>query len=435
MDDIDLYTNSGDWRQRLDYIVQTMREVSRHTDPQSMVEAYGRRMRRALPSERFLSLTRRGAAPPEVIIARDLHGRQTMDHSGDVWGQRNALPRVHGGILSDLVYSNEFHYITDLDLNPDDPAREYLEGFRSLVAIPVYEDGEAINVIVLLRREPDAFDPQAFPQIVWTSNLFGRATHNLVLRREVQEAYDLVDREMRIIGDIQRALLPEELPEIETLDLAAYYEPARRAGGDYYDFFALEDGRLGIFLADASGHGSPAAVHMAITHTLAHTRPADAVEPADVLAFINHYLARHYSLDGAFVTAFFGTYDPATLTLRYSSAGHPPPRVKRCADDSLFSIDQARGIPLGVLVEQDYHEAEITFSPGDQIIFYTDGLTESFNPNGEMFGPERLDRCISDCQLTAQGLVDTVLQQRDQFAEGREPHDDITVLVARVRAG
>src|SRR6185369_10191873 len=128
-------------------------------------------------------------------------------------------------------------------------------------------------------REPKAFNPDQFPEFVWMGNLFGRATHNLVLSDELRSAYNTVDREMQIVADIQRSLLPETLPKIPTLDLAAYYQTSRRAGGDYYDFFPLPDGRWGILIADVSGHGTPAAVIMAITHSIAHSFPGPPSSP------------------------------------------------------------------------------------------------------------------------------------------------------------
>src|SRR5439155_17506677 len=119
----------------------------------------------------------------------------------------------------------------------------------------------------------------------------------------VRKAYQALDREMKIVGDIQKSLLPAELPWIDTLDLAAHYQPARRAGGDYYDFFPLPDGKWGIFIADVSGHGTPAAVLMAVTHCIAHTHPGPPMPPGNVLAYLNHHLATRYvNLSETFVT-------------------------------------------------------------------------------------------------------------------------------------
>src|SRR5262245_50558558 len=217
----------------------------------------------------------------------------------------------------------ERRVIDDLHIADNEPAAEYLAGFASLVAIPMYDQGESLNMVVLLREQPAAFPKDDIPDLVWRSNLFGRATSNLVLKDELQQAYQALDRELKIVGDIQRALLPAELPQIPSLDLAAHYQPAQRAGGDYYDFFPLPEGKWGIFIADVSGHGTPAAVFMAVTHCIAHTHPGPPMPPGKVLEYLNHHLAARYtSISEAFVTAFYAVYDPAERLLVYSSAGH-----------------------------------------------------------------------------------------------------------------
>src|SRR5204863_6200348 len=140
-------------------------------------------------------------------------------------------------------------------------------------------------------------------------------------------------RELKAVARIQRSLLPSTLPEIPGLDLASSYQTSARAGGDYYDFFRLPDNQWGILMADVSGHGTPAAVLMAVTHTIAHSYPGPAMPPGLLLAHVNRTLTERYTARmGAFVTAFYGVYDPATRTIAFSSAGHPPPRLKRCAD-------------------------------------------------------------------------------------------------------
>src|SRR5262249_25376332 len=184
-------------------------------------------------------------------------------------------------------------------------------GHRSLMAMPLFDQGVALNMVVRLKKEPAAFSREQLPELVWMSNLFGRATSNLVLSEELQRAYQDLDREFKIVGEIQRSLLPAELPTIPTLDLAAYYQPSQRAGGDYYDFFPLPEGKWGIFIADVSGHGTPAAVLMAVTHCIAHTHPGPPMLPARVLDYLNHHLARRYtSQNRSFVTAFYGIYHP-----------------------------------------------------------------------------------------------------------------------------
>ncbi|MHC4548682.1 MAG: PP2C family protein-serine/threonine phosphatase [Planctomycetota bacterium] len=428
---VDLWDRTeSTWQERLDYIVETMREMSRKTNPHEMVAAYTLRMR-ALNLGRMLSLTRRGVEPPKFILARDSRwGTQP-----NPWRQREDLPVLEGGLLGQMAYGNKVWYLPDLHVDADDPHVDRLRGFRSLFAVPVFDGGEALNVMVFLRKPPDAFDPETLPQMVWMTNLFGRATHNLVLSDEVKRAYEALDRELKLIADIQRSLLPPELPEIPHLDLAAYYRPTTRAGGDYYDFFPLRDGSWGILIADVSGHGSPAAVEMAITRTLTHVAAQTETEPEQILAFLNRNLvARGSAARGAFVTAFCGAYDPETRELRCSCAGHHPPRLRRCSDGSLFGLGGSGGPPLGVVAGQRFEVARHRLVVGDQIIFYTDGITEAFNRDREMFGLDRLDRTLENCSLDAGALIDTVLDELNRFTNGREVADDLTLLVARVTA-
>jgi sigma-B regulation protein RsbU (phosphoserine phosphatase) len=418
-----------DWQQQLSLIVETMRDMSRHTDPQEMVRAYAQRIQDLLPIGRRLSLSRRGLKRPQYRITRST----TWAEEINPWTQKDRLPLFEGGLLARLIYGDEPQVFDDLELEPDEPAGEYLLGCRSLLAIPMYDQGESLNMVVLLREEPNGFPKDQIPDLVWKSNLFGRATSNLVLKDELQRAYQALDREFKIVGEIQKALLPAALPTIPTCDLAVHYQPAQRAGGDYYDLLPLPDGKWGIFIADVSGHGTPAAVLMAVTHCIAHTHPGPLMPSSKVLDYLNHHLALRYaSLSETFVTAFFGIYDPARRTLTYSCAGHNPPRLKRCHDGSLLSLDGVGSLPLGVSPDSRYEVAEQELQRGDQIVFYTDGITEAQNQHGELFGIERLDQALENCSLEAQSLLDSVLASVAEFTDGRAADDDRTIIVARI---
>lgn len=421
--------HDGDWQERLSLIVEMVRDMSRHTDPQEMVRSYAAKVRLLLPSDGRLSLSRRGLEAPKYRITRST----TWHADINPWKEKARLPLFEGGLLAGLIYGDEPQIIDRLDVPADDPAAEYLAGHRSLLAIPMFDRGVALNMVVMLRKEPAAFPRDELPEMVWLSNLFGRATSNLVLSEELQRANEALDREMKAVGDIQRSLLPARLPEIPTLDLACHYQPSQRAGGDYYDFFPLPAGRWGIFIADVSGHGTPAAVLMAVTHCIAHTNPGSAQPPALVLNYLNHHLATLYtSRNESFVTAFYGVYDPADRTLIYACAGHNPPRLKRCDDGTLLSLEGAGGLPLGIMPEGAYDECVQQLQPGDQIIFYTDGITEASNPEGELFGTDRLDHVLEDCSLQASALLDSVLSSLGEFTDGHPAADDRTLIVARI---
>ncbi len=422
-------STSGEWQARLAQVVETMREMSRQTDPQEMNRAYRARMRHLLPVDGVVSLSRRGLTAPRFRVTRSSRWKEEINP----WKEQHRLPLLEGGLLAELIYSDEPRLMGSLELSPADPAREYLEGHGSLAAIPLYDQGVALNMVVLLRKQPAAFVPEQFPELVWLSNLYGRATTNLVLVDQLREAYEEIDYELKVIANIQHALLPARMPAIPTMGLAAHYQTARRAGGDYYDFFPLAGGQWGLLIADVSGHGPAAAVVMAITHALAHTYPGTQLRPGELLEHVNGHLHARYTTAGdTFVTAFYGIYDPQTRRLTYASAGHNPPRLKRCSDGSLALLNAAGGLPLGLVPETRYEEAVSQLVPGDQLVLYTDGITEASGPDGTMFGLARLDKVLENCSVGASDLLRAVLEALDEFTAGRPPDDDRTLLVAKI---
>jgi sigma-B regulation protein RsbU (phosphoserine phosphatase) len=432
-----------DWQQRLDYVVETMREMSTQTDPQVMVQAYGRRIRKVLPSDSYVSLSRRDLPHPKYRITRSTLW-EGSDRAVNPWQAREQLPVFDDGLFGKLIYAERPVLIDHLEVEPGDPAAEFCDGSCCLLAIPLFDQGLSLNMIVLLSKNPDAFDPERIPEHVWMSNLFGRATHNLVLSGEVQKAYDVLDREMQVVADIQKSLLPAELPSIPTLEMAVYYQTSRRAGGDYYDFFPLPGssgepagspgGRWGILIADVSGHGTPAAVLMAICHSIAHTHSGPPASPSELLDFLNRHLAARYTLNtGSFITAFYGIYDPITRKLVYSCAGHCPPRLRRARTGKISSLDGARDLPLGIEPEERYEDIVSCFEPGDAILFYTDGITEGRVPGSvDLFGIEHLDQILSHCDNRPQEMIRRTLESLDQFTAGSPPTDDRTLLAVRV---
>jgi phosphoserine phosphatase RsbU/P len=427
----DLGFFQGDWQERLAFVETAMREMSLQDDPQALVKVYGARVRQLMPAGRWLSLSRRGLREPDFRITRS----STWTEEIDPWKQRERLPRLAGGLLGSLIYDDRPQLIDDIQplLLPDDPAFDYLAGFRSLLAVPHYDHGTALNMVILLEKEVGAFDPEKFPEWVWVSSLFGRVTHYLTLKRELAQAYEIVERELKVVADIQRSLLPQVLPSIPNLELAAYYRTSRWAGGDYYDFFPLPDGRWGILIADVSGHGTPAAVLMAITHSLAHSLPGPPDPPAVMLGYVNRELSRHYTASNeVFVTAFYGVYDPVGRSLIYSSAGHNPPRLKRCGDDSIRSLEEVGGPPLGLLEHTEYSQTTLALKPGDILAFYTDGITEAMNDRSHQFGANRFDEVLRRCGLDAGAIVTAVIETLEEFTGGHAPEDDRTLLVGKV---
>jgi serine phosphatase RsbU (regulator of sigma subunit) len=259
-------------------------------------------------------------------------------------------------------------------------------------------------------------------------------------RSRAHELLQQLDSELQAVGEMQRSLLPMQLPAIPGLDIAAGYQTSRRAGGDYYDFFRLppehsddERVRYGILIADVSGHGSAAAVLMAVTHSIAHGFDKPTGPPCELLEFVNRRLYESYTADrGAFVTAFYAIYDSNTRELDYSSAGHNPPRLRRAGGNSFQPLGDAQGLPLGIIGDEKYPTAKRVLETGDTVVLYTDGIIEARNAENDMFGVERLDATVqSALDKTSDTMLQHTLTTLHDFA-GDLPADDRTLLLLRV---
>lgn len=411
----------------LQIVVELMREVSRQTDPQQLVRMYGAGVQKLIKSDGFVSVSRRDLEPPYYRVTR------SSSYEGEVnpWRDWEKLDLLSGGILGELLYADVPRIIHDFNVAPNDPAHRHLRDARTLVALPHYDGGVGLNMTVIKWREPNRFDPRALPNTVWQANLFGRTTHNLHLRQQLNSAYAELDREFQTVGQIQRSLLPTALPQIPGVDLAASYQTSARAGGDYYDIFPQPNGQWGVFIADVSGHGTPAAVMMAVTHAIAHTHPGPVMPPTAVLQRLNDTLARFYTgANNTFVTAFYGVYDEATHRLTYASAGHNPPLLRRAAG-TVEELQSRDGLPLGIVEGTQFSESTAALAPGDVLLLYTDGISEAMNPSGELFGLNRLTETLltaRGCQSAAQS-IGVVQAAVDSFAAGRARQDDQTMLI------
>ncbi len=421
-------TEPRNWRARLAVSVDVMRELSRYSDPQEMYAVFARRMAQLFPVSRQLSVSRRGLREPQYRVTRFNLWKDQVNP----WKEPHRLPVHEGGLLAELVYADEPRMIEQLTLDADDPAFEYLAGQRSVLAIPHYDQGTAQNVVILAREDANAFPRDRIADLVLLSNLFGRATQTLVLSQAVREAYEAVDYELRTVEDIQKSLLPASMPRVPGLDVAVHYQTAKRAGGDYYDFFPLPGGKLGVLVADASGHGAPAAVLMAIAHSIAHTRPEPPIHPGELLTHLNDHLTRRYTRQtGNFMTAFYAVFDPVGGTLSYASAGHNPPRLVRGADGSRVVLNRAQRLPLGIKTDEAYPEQTVTLHQGDQVVFFTDGVIEAVNAEGDVFGSNRLDAVIGGSAPTAEIMIQMILRDFMAFTFGVPVADDRTLVVVK----
>jgi predicted ester cyclase len=247
-----------------------------------------------------------------------------------------------------------------------------------------------------------------------------------VLAQETRER-ERLEQELEVARRIQQASLPKEVPTLEEWQINPYYQPAREVGGDFYDFLDLADGRLGVVVGDATGKGVPAALMMASTRSTLRAVAQACESPGDALRRVNDPLATDIP-SNMFVTCFYAILDPKIGTLSYANAGHDLPYLWHGGDCEEL---RARGMPLGLMPGMSYEEKEIVLDAGETALFYSDGLVEAHDPNGEMFGFPRLRALIAE-HGEERSLGEFLLEELYTFVgESWEQEDDITLLTLR----
>src|SRR5918993_118023 len=248
------------------------------------------------------------------------------------------------------------------------------------------------------------------------------------LEQEMREREHL-EQELRVARRIQQASLPMEVPTLEGWQISPYYQPAREVGGDFYDFFELEDGRVGVVVGDATGKGVSAALVAAATSSMvrAVAQALGSSSPGEVLARVNETLLARIP-SSMFVTCFYAILDPKSAGLRYANAGHDLPYLHLNGEAEEL---RARGMPLGLMPWMEYEEEVASLREGESVLFYSDGLVEAHDPEGEMFGFPR-PRALVAKHNEEGPLGDFLLEELYSFVgEGWEQEDDITLLTLR----
>ena len=251
------------------------------------------------------------------------------------------------------------------------------------------------------------------------------------LEQEMREREHL-EQELRVARRIQQASLPMEVPTLEGWQISPYYQPAREVGGDFYDFFELEDGRVGVVVGDATGKGVSAALVAAATSSMvrAVAQALGSSSPGEVLAQVNETLVARIP-SNMFVTCFYAVLDPESAGLRYANAGHDLPYLRGRSSNDAEELS-ARGMPLGLMPEMSYEENETVLDAGDSVLFYSDGLVEAHDPKRhQMFGFPRL-RALVAGHAEKRSFVTLLIAELYSFTgEEWEQEDDITLLTLR----
>lgn len=303
---------------------------------------------------------------------------------------------------------------------------------RILFAIPLAYKEDVLGVMII----EESGNPKGTPShhirtrrleiITGISQQAALAIHNDRLQREAV-LRERLEREMQLAREIQINFLPEQVPDIPGWDLDITWKPARQVGGDFYDLIPLPDGRMCLIMADVADKGMPAALYMILVRTLIRAAIKDCQSPAEILMQVNNLLVPD-SKHGMFVTVVVIMFSPNGGKITFANAGHNPPIIHR-VDNSIQEL-RPTGMALGIQENTAIGEISTMIMPGERILVYTDGVTESFSVDDEMFGVDRLQATISASHAQAAGaLLQDIEQALENFLGTEQPSDDLTIAV------
>jgi serine phosphatase RsbU (regulator of sigma subunit) len=303
-------------------------------------------------------------------------------------------------------------------------------GERLLIGFPLAIKSEFYGVMVIEETsEARRFRQKRIDIVIGIAQQVALSIQNERLQLETV-AHERLEYEFHLARQIQQTFLPDQLPVFENWDLAAYWRPAWQVGGDFYDVFHLPNGKLGMIIADVSDKGIPAALFMAVTRTLLRAVILEVSSPGLALQRINDLLIPE-NKQGMFVTIVYAVLSTHNGTLTYANAGHNPPMVFSAASSEIVNLHPT-GMALGIVENKIIEEREIRLNTGDTLLFYTDGITEAFSRNGDLFGEENLFNVLkANYMESADFIVKSIEEAVSSFIGSTLPTDDLTMLVLK----
>jgi sigma-B regulation protein RsbU (phosphoserine phosphatase) len=303
------------------------------------------------------------------------------------------------------------------------------ETTQSEITVPISHAGQVIGVLNLESDKLGAYHDGFIDILMALAGEAGIAIKNAQLNEEAIKNEEL-QKEMEIAGKIQQAILPQQLPHVENLDIAGKSIPCHAVGGDFFDVLKLTESQIGICIGDVSGKGVPGAIMMSVLYTSFRGKVFELKSTADMVYALNNILCIN-TAEGRYATFFYCALDFERLVMYYTNAGHNPPLIMKKTGDWIKLREG--GFVLGFLRDQEYRQMTQLIDPGDIIVLYTDGVTEVFNGQDELFGEDRLKKIISDNrELCAKEIKNKIIDAVKDFAPDQEQQDDITLVVIKV---
>lgn len=320
--------------------------------------------------------------------------------------------------------------------------RDYGLPHGSMMAIPLFLDGEIKRWVFVIGRQKRQFDEVRLEQAILLANLANTYMARIDETQALAQANAWIEKELNDIVRIQKLLLPQQDIRLNGTDIASWFSACDRAGGDYFDVInltpyldnsaqATDADSWGNIIADASGHGAAAAVEIAMFDAILRTyRESVSLGPANVFNYTNKYFFTRM-LRGSFITASILNYDAGTRTILYANAGHPPALLRTPAGE-VVCLDQNHGIPLGVDPHWQWENTRIAIESGSVLLNYTDGIIEAPSGSGEQFGLPRLQDCLREASGDAHAIKDAIIAALALHSGAREQSDDQALVVIAI---
>jgi sigma-B regulation protein RsbU (phosphoserine phosphatase) len=325
------------------------------------------------------------------------------------------------GIVGHVGVTMETYYAPNVLVDPYYRLSE--EQSRSEVAIPLVVGGRLVGIFDVEHTEVDAFPPARIQLLEALAGHLATAVENARLFRQERLEKERMASELQEARQIQLGLFPADAPETPGFAIEAQCIPCYEVGGDWFDFLRLDDGRLGIILADVSGKGLAAALLMSSTRSILRLLAEDGLPPRELLRRINRTLLKDLPI-ARFVTMIYAVLDASNRRLVFANAGHPYPLLVDSAGGRFLRTDA--GFPLG-LRDGSFAEREVELPPGSRLVLYSDGLPEATSGAEEEYGTDRIRRHLDAPGATVESLLDDVRT----FVSGAPPSDDQTVVLIR----
>ena len=363
----------------------------------------------------FLVDEKQGLLRPKFVI-----------RSNERENQKLVLP-VGTGLIGTAAKLNEPLRIGDVTKDP-----RYLNVHtetRSELVVPLTSKGRVVGVVDLESTQVNYFTEYHQRFLMTLASRIASALVNAELYARVADNEGRMAREMKIAREIQRQLMPDDVPSLPPLQMAVLFKPVAQLGGDMYDWIGFDDGRLAIALGDVAGKGAPAALYGALASGVIRTRAGRKYPPGQMLELVNKTLYQR-PVEGQYVAVIYSVYDPKKRTIALANSGLPYPLLVRAGQPTFLDLG---GIPLGLFPDSKYQETDLVLQSGDILVFYSDGVVEMRNDEGEEFGLRRLaDTVRTAHEKSPDEIVKSVGGALAEFIGRVRPHDDRTMVVIKM---